>query len=54
MAKVKVKVLNAVVDGHAEGAVISVDEKSAKHLESIGYVEIQDAAAKDDKKPEDK
>lgn len=51
MAKVKCKVLNAVVDGKGEGEVVTIEEKSAKHLESIGYVEIQKAEAK---KSEDK
>lgn len=46
MANVKAKVLNAVVDGKGEGEVVTIDEKSAKHLESIGYVKIQKAAAK--------
>lgn len=52
MAKVKVKVLNAVVDGHKKGAVISIEEKSAIHLEKIGYVEIQKSATA--KKEEEK
>jgi low affinity Fe/Cu permease len=39
MAKVKVKVLNATVDGKGPNSVITIEEKSAKHLESIGYVE---------------
>lgn len=55
MAKVKVKVLDAVVDGHKKDAVISIEEKSAKHLESIGYVEIQKSASEkkaDDNKEE--
>jgi hypothetical protein len=38
VAKVKVEVLNATVDGKSEGSVITIEEKSAKHLESIGYV----------------
>ena len=38
MAKVKVRVLDAVVDGHKKGEVISIDEKSAAYLESIRYV----------------
>lgn len=50
MGKVKVKVLNAVVDGHKEGAIISVDEKSAKHLASINYV----APVAEEKKVEQK
>lgn len=40
MAKVKVEVLNAVVDGKGRGEQISIEEKTAEHLESIGYVKI--------------
>jgi len=40
MANVKVRVLNAVVNGNREGSEISIDAKSAKHLASIGYVEL--------------
>lgn len=36
--KVKVRVLNATVDGHGPGEVISIDERSVDHLESIRYV----------------
>lgn len=39
MAKVKVRVLKAVVDGKGKGEIISIEEKSAKYLESIDYVE---------------
>ncbi|MEE6134624.1 MULTISPECIES: hypothetical protein [Bacillaceae] len=38
MAKVKVEILSATVDGKSKGEVISVEEKSAAYLESIGYV----------------
>lgn len=38
MAKVWVQVQNATVDGHGPDSVIQVEEKSAKHLESIRYV----------------
>jgi len=38
MAKVKVEVLDAVVDGHKKGAQIDIEEKSANYLEKIGYV----------------
>lgn len=38
MAKVKVEVLDAFVDGKGKGEQISVEEKSADHLEKIGYV----------------
>lgn len=40
MAKVKVEVLDAVVDGATKSEQIVIDERSAKHLESIEYVEI--------------
>lgn len=39
MAKKKVKVLNAVVDGHTRGDVFEVDAKSAEMLVKNGYVE---------------
>lgn len=38
MAKVKVEVLNAEVDGKKQGEQLSIEEKSANHLEAIGYV----------------
>ena len=37
MAKVKIEVLNAVIDGHTKGEQLDVDTKSAKHLIAIGY-----------------
>lgn len=40
MAKTKVEVLNAVVDGARRGETITIDSRSAAHLESIGYVKI--------------
>jgi hypothetical protein len=40
MANVKVRVTNAVVDGNAHGSVIEINEKSAEHLVSLGYVEL--------------
>ncbi|WP_144559560.1 hypothetical protein [Shouchella miscanthi] len=47
MAKTKVKVLNAVVDGKRQGEQLEIDEKSAAYLSSIGYVEvINDGKAK--------
>lgn len=51
MAKVKVKVLKAVVDGHGEGSVIEVDSKSADMLVKNGYVE--KVNAKNDSKNDD-
>ena len=46
MAKVKVKTVGAVVDGHPIGSTIEIEESDAKRLESIGYVEIQKAEDK--------
>lgn len=37
MAKVKIEVLNAVIDGKCKGEQLEVEEKSAKHLIEIGY-----------------
>lgn len=55
MAKVKVRVLNAVVDGKGKGEVVSVEERSAKHLVSIGYVErVAEAPKKEEGGKEDK
>jgi len=47
--KVKVNVLDAVVDGKGKGAKLEIDERSARYLESIGYVEIE--AQVEEKKP---
>jgi hypothetical protein len=38
MAKVKVEVTGAFVDGKGPGSTLSIEEKSADHLEAIGYV----------------
>lgn len=40
MAKVKVEVTGAYVDGSAPGSVIEVEEKSAKYLEKVGYAKV--------------
>lgn len=40
MAKIKVEVLGAVVDGNASGSTIEIDARSAKSLEANGYVRI--------------
>lgn len=40
MAKVKVEVLGAVVDGAQSGDTIEIDVRSAEQLASIGYVKI--------------
>lgn len=37
MAKVKIEVLDAVIDGNRKGEQLEVSEKSAKHLIAIGY-----------------
>ncbi|WMW41351.1 hypothetical protein RE433_29305 (plasmid) [Bacillus cereus] len=42
---IKVKVVGGIVDGHGIGSQIEIDEKSAVHLESIGYVEIIETQA---------
>lgn len=57
MAKKKVEVLGAIVDGHVEGDVIEVDEKSAEMLVKNGYVKYVNEPKKqdkDDKKNDDK
>lgn len=47
MAKQKVKVLNAVVDGKGQGETLEVDAKTAEMLVRNGYVEL----VKEEKKP---
>lgn len=37
MAKTKIEVLDAVIDGHVKGEQLEVDAKSAEHLIKIGY-----------------
>ncbi len=37
MAKVKVEVTGAYVDGQGPGSIVTVDEKVAEHLERNGY-----------------
>lgn len=54
MAKKKVKVLDAIVDGHEKDAVIEVDEKSAEMLVRNGYVKYVDEPKKQAKKEDDK
>lgn len=53
MAKVKVKVTGAFVDGNAPDSTVSIEEDSAKYLESIGYVEVQ-KETKSEEKPKSK
>lgn len=54
MANVKVKVLDAVVDGHKKGEVIEVDAKSADALVANGYVKLVEAEKKSEAKKDDK
>ena len=37
MAKPKIEVVGAYVDGHGPGSIIEVEENSAKYLVEIGY-----------------
>lgn len=37
MAKVKIEVVNAIIDGHTHGQQLEVGEKDAEKLEGIGY-----------------
>jgi hypothetical protein len=37
MAKSKIEVVGAYVDGHGPGSIIEVEENSAKYLVEIGY-----------------
>lgn len=46
MAKVKVEVLKAEVDGKKQGEQLTVDEKSAEYLAKIKYVKIVQEAPK--------
>lgn len=54
MAKTKVEVLNAIVDGARRGETITIDSRSAAHLESIGYVEIIGEEKPKEEKPKNK
>jgi hypothetical protein len=57
LAKTKIEVLNAVIDGHKQGEQLDVDAKSAKHLIAIGYakeVEEKPAPKKPAAKKKDK
>lgn len=49
MAKVKVEVLDAVVDGKGKGSQLSVEEKTADYLESIRYVKRVETKSKSNK-----
>lgn len=54
MAKVKVEVTGAYVDGNAPGATINIEDKSAKYLESVGYVKKVEENPKAEPKAEPK
>lgn len=54
MAKTKVEVLNAIVDGARRGETITIDSRSAAHLESIGYVKIIGEEKPKEEKPKNK
>lgn len=46
MAKVKIEVLNAVIDGRKKGEQLEVSEQDAKKLVAIGYAkEVTEAKA---------
>jgi hypothetical protein len=47
MAKIKIEVLNAVIDGKQKGEQFEVDDKSAKHLIAINYAKKVEANAED-------
>jgi len=46
VAKVKVEVTNAVVNGKGHGETLSIEQKDAERLESIGYVKILSSSNK--------
>lgn len=47
MAKTKIEVLDAVVDGQTKGAQFEIESKSADYLASIGYVKkVKEAPSK--------
>jgi hypothetical protein len=54
MSKVKIEVLNAVIDGRTKGNQLEVGEKSAKHLVSIGYAKLVEETAEVKQKPKAK
>ncbi len=54
MAKVKVEVLDAVVDGKGKGEQLSIEDKDATRLESIGYVKRVAAPKKKEEQKETK
>ncbi len=53
MAKVKIEVLSAVIDGHQTGEQLEVSESDAKNLVAIGYAK-EVSAAKAEPKPKAK
>jgi hypothetical protein len=40
VAKSKIEVVGAYVDGHGPGSIIEVEENSAKYLVEIGYAKL--------------
>jgi hypothetical protein len=51
VAKVRIEVLDAVIDGKKKGEQLEVEEKDAKHLIAIGYAkEVKVEAPKVDEK----
>lgn len=54
MAKAKIEVLGAVIDGHTKGSTLEVEEKSADYLEKIGYARKLKAAEKPKEKAKPK
>jgi hypothetical protein len=51
VAKVRIEVLDAVIDGKKKGEQLEVEEKDAKHLISIGYAkEVKVEAPKTEEK----
>jgi hypothetical protein len=49
MMKVKIEVLDAVIDGRVKGEQLEVDGKSAKHLVEIGYAKLAEVKAAEPK-----
>jgi len=54
MAKTKIEVLDAVIDGKRKGEQLEVEAKSAEHLINIGYAKEVKAEAKAQPKAEAK
>lgn len=54
MAKAKVEITGAYVDGHGPGSTIEVDQKTAEYLERLGYGKIVVEAESSKKQTETK